>query len=375
MIRFPQIKRAAIKAVINRKGKRIPQKWVLIESDDWGSIRTASKESQNKLIQKGYPELESPFNKYDALESNSDLEALLEVLHSVKGSDGKPANITFNTVMTNPDFDAMRACNFQEYQYEHFYDTLAKYPQHDKVIKLYQQGINSNCITPQFHGREHVHFKNWTRALQKGEKGVLDAFEERMFTVHNRDLVTCKDFYLDAWGMHNTEDERAIGAAIKEGLHIFEETFGFKSKSAIAACFSMSKHAEKVLLEAGVKHIQGAYIQDRITEEGLGIEKVKHFMGKKNENGQFFTIRNANFEPTLNPNIDWVNTVLEDVYWAFFWGKPAIINSHRLNYIGSLEEKNRTQTLVLLKEILKRIVQKWPEVCFVSSARLSELYA
>jgi hypothetical protein len=68
-----------------------------------------------------------------------------------------------------------------------------------------------------------------------------------MYTVHNPALFTCKDFYLDAWGMHNQEDERYIGDAIKEGLEIFEKTFGFKSKSAIAACFSMTEYAEKVL--------------------------------------------------------------------------------------------------------------------------------
>ncbi len=98
-------------------------------------------------------------------------------------------------------------------------------------------------------------------------------------------------------------------------------------------------------------------------------------MGEKKSNGQFFTIRNANFEPSLNPNTNWIETVLQDVYWAFFWGKPAIINSHRLNFIGSLEEKNRTQNLKLLKKILHKIVERWPDVRFVSSDQLSVYYS
>ena len=83
MIGLPQIKKAAVKALINHKGKRIQEKVIVIESDDWGSIRTASIESHNRLIKKGYPESESPFNRFDCLESNTDLEALLEVLSAV----------------------------------------------------------------------------------------------------------------------------------------------------------------------------------------------------------------------------------------------------------------------------------------------------
>ena len=375
MIGLPQIKKAAVKALINHKGKRIQEKVIVIESDDWGSIRTASIESHNRLIKKGYPESESPFNRLDCLESNTDLEALLEVLSSVKGADGHPAHITFNTIMTNPDFDRIRKDGNLVYHFEHFFETLKRYPQHNKVADLYREGIDSKCITPQFHGREHVHVGNWMNALQQKEKGILDAFDERMLLVHNLQLESCKDFNLDAWGMHNAVDEQNIAHSIADGLNIFEQTFGFRSKSAIAACFSMSDYAETVLNEAGVKHLQGAYIQERLLPHGTGIQKVKHFMGEKKSNGQFFTIRNANFEPSLNPNTNWIETVLQDVYWAFFWGKPAIINSHRLNFIGSLEEKNRTQNLKLLKKILHKIVEHWPDVRFVSSDQLSVYYS
>lgn len=374
MIKFPQIKKAAVKALINHKGPRLGQKLVVIESDDWGAIRTSSKQAYERLREKGYRVDLCPFNRYDALESNSDLEALFETLHSVKGADGNPANITFNAVMTNPNFEAIKADNFENYHYEHFFDTLKKYPEHDNVENLYQQGIASVCITPQFHGREHVHVRNWMSTLRNNQKDIKDAFGESMFTVHNPELFTCKEFSLDAWGMHNEDDEVYIADAIKEGLEIFEKTFGFKSKSAIAACFSMSEYVEEVLADQGVKQLQGAYIQDRLKKHGAGVEKVKHHMGKTTEKGQFFTIRNANFEPSINPNLDWENTVLEDVYWAFFWGKPAIINSHRLNYIGFIDEKNRTENLKLLKKILQKIVARFPDVKFVSSDKLSEFY-
>ena len=54
-------------------------------------------------------------------------------------------------------------------------------------------------------------------------------------------------------------------------------------------------------------------------------------------------------------------------------GKPAIISSHRLNYVGFIDEKNRDSTLKLLDEILKRVLKKWPEVEFFNSADLGKI--
>ena len=41
--------------------------------------------------------------------------------------------------------------------------------------------------------------------------------------------------------------------------------------------------------------------------------------------------------------------------------------------MGSLDEKNRTQNLKLLKTLLHKIVKKWPDVEFMSSDELAGL--
>ena len=63
-------------SALNLLGKRVNTKIVVIESDDWGTIRMSSKEAFNSLLKKGYPVDQCPYNKYDALESNQDLEML-----------------------------------------------------------------------------------------------------------------------------------------------------------------------------------------------------------------------------------------------------------------------------------------------------------
>jgi hypothetical protein len=46
---------------------------------------------------------------------------------------------------------------------------------------------------------------------------------------------------------------------------------------------------------------------------------------------------------------------------------------HRLNVIGSIDERNRAENLIELKWLLKEIVRTYPEVEFMSSDELGQL--
>jgi hypothetical protein len=56
--------------------------------------------------------------------------------------------------------------------------------------------------------------------------------------------------------------------------------------------------------------------------------------------------------------------------YAFRWGKPCVISSHRVNYIGELNKKNRELTLTMLDGLLRRILTEYPDVEFMSSDQL-----
>ena len=64
---------------------------------------------------------------------------------------------------------------------------------------------------------------------------------------------------------------------------------------------------------------------------------------------------------------------MNQIKTAFLWKKPAIINTHRLNFIGAINEENRNQNLKDFKELLTRIINKWPDVEFLSSNQLVEV--
>lgn len=96
-------------------------------------------------------------------------------------------------------------------------------------------------------------------------------------------------------------------------------------------------------------------------------------MGTRNKFGQYFLVRNCFFEPSLSKTSDPVGECLKRINIAFRWHKPAIISSHRINYMGSLVEKNRSDNLKLLKDLLESIIKTWPDVEFMTSDELGEL--
>jgi hypothetical protein len=50
----------------------------------------------------------------------------------------------------------------------------------------------------------------------------------------------------------------------------------------------------------------------------------------------------------------------------------VIIDTHRVNYIGYLNHKNRDRGLQLLNDLLSSILKRWPDVKFLNSEELAE---
>ena len=69
---------------VNFRGWSTKRKILVIESDDWGSIRMPSKRIYEELLSKNIPVDKHYFAKNDCLESNTDLELLFEVLFQIK---------------------------------------------------------------------------------------------------------------------------------------------------------------------------------------------------------------------------------------------------------------------------------------------------
>ena len=105
-------KRKLAKHYINLRGWKTNRKIVVIESDDWGSIRMASLKSYTNLLKRGIPVNESKFTSLDGLERTDDLKQLFKILRKHHDTKGNHPVITACAVVANPDFKKIEASDF-----------------------------------------------------------------------------------------------------------------------------------------------------------------------------------------------------------------------------------------------------------------------
>lgn len=356
------------------KSRKINRQIVVFESDDWGSIRIPSKEVLNLLSKKDIVfSASNSYDRVDSLESNDDLECLMEVLYSVKDKNNNPAKMTLDTIVANPDFEKIKSNAFDKYYYRPYPETLKKYPNHDRVISLIKDGINNKIFMPQFHGREHLNFQKWLRFLQSGNNDALTCFDYEVYSnfisVGNR-----LEHVLAAYDIENCEDKYLIKKSIEEGLSLFESIFGFKSKTMIAPCYIWDDYIEEESSKYKIDLMQGGFIQVLSSyEKRNGNNRIGHFYGEKNKYGQFYSIRNCLFEPSQNKKYN-SDYCLNQIDRMFKKGFPAIISCHRLNFMGGLDIRNRDVNLRDFLSLLKKITHRYPNVEFMSSDEVIGLY-
>lgn len=369
-----QISKAIIPKIINFLGWHTNRKIIVIESDDWGSIRMNSLKSYQYFLKAGYPVDKCHYNRYDALEGEDDLTGLFEILSSVKDSDGNHPIITANNIIANPDFEKIRETNFQQYHFETFTETYKKYPKHKNSFAICNQGINAKLFLPQSHGREHLNVHRWIKMLQEKDEDTSLVFEHNMFTLHTVSKPWNRSEFMDAFRYNTLEEKEQMKIIVSEGVTLFREIWGYSPISFMAPSYIWFDELESTLHKLGVKYIQGSVLQILPAIDSKKTYKKRcHFLGQHNNLEQTYLVRNAFFEPSQDQNIDWVNRCLNDISSAFKWNKPAIIQSHRVNFIGLIDPSNRSRNLLLLKQLLSEIIKKWPDVEFMSTPQLGEL--
>ena len=344
---------------------------VVIESDDWGSIRMPSAEVYRKLQKAGdHPENDA-FLRNDCLENVADLTALFAVLTSVKDKNGSPAVMTANFAMANPDFDKIDPIN-DAYFFEPFTDTYKRYYPDQDVFSCVQDGIKSSCFVPQLHCREHMNVNRWMNDLKQQKNDTVFAFQNHMIGIGASFSQENPFGYMDAFNSNFTSGAE-LSNIVHEAMGIFENTFGKKSETFVASCFVWDDSLEDSLAGVGVRGIQSGCWQNVPVgiENGNAMKRRLRFLGQKNRIGQVYTVRNCAYEPAYQQNpTKSAKECYDQVMRAFRNRKPAIINSHRFNYIGSINRENAYENLKGLSWLLHTIIKNIPDVEFISTPEL-----
>ena len=271
--------------------------------------------------------------------------------------------------------EKIRETKFKEYHYERFTDTLRKYSDCENSLSIWKQGIEEKIFYPQFHGREHLNVNFWLNLLQQGHRFMRVAFDQKCWGLSNGIIPGLQQSIQAAYECTSEKALKFHKESIVEGLRLFEETFGFRPQSFIATNYIWYPELEDILYGNGVNIIQGMKYQLIPYKSKNGDkEKLRHTLGETNKLGQIYLIRNCTFEPSLRKqNQDCVESCMKDISNAFLWNKPAIISTHRLNFIGSLCPQNRKKNLEAFSFLLEQILKYWPEVEFMTSVELGNL--
>jgi hypothetical protein len=366
------IKNSIFSYLKNKPGFKTSRRIIVIESDDWGSIRMPSAETFEILKQKGIVKSKNRYTRFDTLANEKDLSNLFDVLHSIKDINGNAAKFTPISVLANPNYKKIKESRFKEYYYELFMEHLKREGQNE-VLNLWQQGINGGFFKPQYHAREHLNVAKWLQALRNGHEATHIAFENEVYGITFSSGVSNQDSFLASYDFYDPSEIEQLKAITIDGLNQFEKTFGFRANYFVPPNGSLSSKLNETLYLNGVKGIQTARFE--YTEPmGLGKTATKfRYLGLKTRHNQIYTLRNAIFEPDEPSNFDWKMKCLNDLEIAFKYKKPGIISSHRVNYIGALVPANRDKSLIELRELLKLIQNKWPDVEFFTSDELINL--
>jgi len=358
--------------VKNLRGWRTSRKFVAFAVDDYGTVRTASRFAWEQLYSGGL-DVSNQMDRFDALETRSDLAALFEVMDSVRDAESQPAIFTAYTLSANPDFGEIRA-DGEMYHHEDlpvtFERLAAEQPDaYSGAWSLWREGRERGLIHPQFHGREHFNIELIEKKLASKSPDLLLSLENSSMAGIGPEATMPGVAFTEAFGLHDRSSLPAHREILEDGLIVFEQIWGFRSETFTPPAQKLHPSLYPLAEAGGVVAIDKPLRCSRAMGDGTSRREINR-SGRQPGQDHVTVVRNVVFEPCKDMGFEPVSRALEQIQAAFLWGRPAIISSHRVNFGGHLDETNRERGLSALKRLLQGIVQRWPEVEFLSVDRL-----
>lgn len=367
-----KIARRFLESIVNTVAFKTTRKVISICSDDWGSLRLKDERAREQLILNGVRLNLNRFDQFDCLESEEDLEMLFEVLSKYRDYRGNNPVITALTNVANPDFKKIKDAGFSRYFYQPFTDALQRYPSREGVYNLYLEGISKRLFIPQFHGREHLQVSSWLRGLQANDPKTLLSFNHEFFFLNKDDVHIDRlaGEYAEAFNFWDKSEIEIHKESITTGTDLFQRLFGYRASFFTAPVLLYHPALNRTLANCGITILDSA----RLRREPLGKNKSRRrfcYTGQKNMLGQRYINRNAVFEPNLSGA--GVEQCMAQIEIIFGSQRPVIISNHRASFVGGINERNRKEGIQQLDRLLRKIIDKWPEVEFVDVNGLSKM--
>jgi len=311
------------------------------------------------------------------LETHDKMQRLFDFLLNFKGADGRPVIFTPVYIVANPDSDAILANGFTEYVDNGICDGFPSrwsVPpwDHAKIMEKAREGIRLGVWYPQTHGRAHHYSpKKWVRGLREKADEAMCAF----FQLRGRIGVPVNlDRKYEVKGLEFDElTDEELNEWFGKGLEYFRRAFGYETPCAPITNAVRAKEyepelemrCERMLARYGIKINSHSY---KAREYGMGHydpELDLTFMGW-----------NANFDPLGTPDTETqkgFTHAYRRIQEAWAKGEPAIVGTHRINYV-SLDPEQERQGYLQLEQLLSTLQKEHPDVVYLTSSEVGQLY-
>lgn len=370
MSSFVRAAKGLVIDAVHRTGYHTEIPTIVFESDDWGSVRTPSAEAIADF-QRLYPEHKlNHYQLFDGLDTSEDLKALAVALRNHSNDDGKHPRFTMNYAMANPIFDDENYKLGSAFRFEPMWETYAREQGNDhSSLSLILQGTYSDVFQPQLHSREHLNVTSWRKGIKR-DPMLRQAYEMGLIGLDPGPYSS-----LDALNRDNTEISRE--EFLSEAFQMFKDCFGYASYSYIPPCYVIGRDDERILSGLDVRVLQSGAKVNRQLPNGklIGIPTP---LGGKTAYDQVRLVRNVQFEPTrwLFAGMDAetiINDALTEIQKVVSNKQPAIVCTHRVNYVGGISAENRERSIDCLGQLLERVLKRYPNIRFMTSDELGSL--
>ena len=312
---------------------------VIVESDDWG-----------------------PGPVSDALM----LRRIAQQLADIRDREGRPALMTLGVVLGKPDGAAILAADCQRY-HRRVLDEEAYAP----IVEAMREGCATGVFALQRHGLEHcwpasllerarddVELRHWLANPDARSESLPSALQSRWVDAA----------ILPSGALPDTE----IEAAVREEGDVFQRLFGARPTVAVPNTFVWRAAVERAWAADGVQCIVtcGRQYEGRDAEGGLMPPTRQVFNGEQGIGGIHYVVRDVYFEPIRGHRAE---RVWQGVAERTALGRPALIETHRESFIGPPEAAG--QALAELVRALRGVVAHYPDVCFLTTAAVVDVFA
>lgn len=303
-------------------------KAVVLESDDWGLCAWVPDDRAHRAL------AHQPAFRTDAglrygrstLETAGDVHELTEVLLGWRGGDGFPPVWQANTIVANPDYEALHPPLFEvdALPLVHAPEFPARWARPglwDAVRKAEAGGV----WWAELHGLHHLPETAWLTALRRGQDDARRAHEQQS------PISTA----VEASGEYDATEPRALrGANLRQAVQAFRVLFGRAPTSFCPPDYRFDDWLEHEAASLGLTTLQGKAEQaghalPPLRRRWLGI-RFPHREGTR-----FYLPPRIAFEPegkASAPGRRGLETAHRAAREAWSHGRPAVISTHRMNY-------------------------------------------